>query len=136
MDINLPYGEDLGLLQNGDIAIVTGAEEVVQRIERHLLSNPRGFFNDSPLTPDLLGAPDWGIGLGRFVETAASQATIQEMETLISAGILSEPLVDNTFDPTITFERPNPQELDVTINFDMVTDEEVTVSFVLPPQLE
>ena len=89
---------------DGDLLVVAGPGETVQRIVRRLLTNPRAKdpSTNQTLPPDDPFNPTYGAGAGRFLGKRAVQGFAQLIKGLVQGVFAAEPGVLRQPPPTVS----------------------------------
>lgn len=100
---------DLRVAINGDFAVVQGDDFIRQRLITQLITNPTEYDANGEvrILGDHLYAPDFGIGIGRDVDSADTETLIAMRKQRVLQALRNEPGVDQTIPPTvqITFDK-------------------------------
>lgn len=101
------WGQDSQFSASGDDLTVDTALEMEQRILRGLLTNPL----DDPFNPT------YGAGLGRYIGQTLPPERYAEIRSAILKVVMTEPDVQKTPLPDITYQTDNNSFLSATISY-------------------
>jgi hypothetical protein len=112
----LEWGGDFVVTPSGSIQIAQGWDQIRQRIIRRIVTNPAQQLPDGNFTPpDYIFHPLYGLGLGSLVDQNFDDSFTKDLEGRITAGVLADSQVDQSFVPTFQYYRPNPGSLVVVV---------------------
>ena len=131
----LNWDGDMIASQQGGLVLASGWDEIRQRIERRILTNPQRKNFDGTIQPaGYIYHPDYGLGLQYIVCEALSDDMVSQLEQKITQGILEDVDVDETFLPEITVDRPNRKTVVIDALLRLKTGLNQNVVFVVAEQ--
>ena len=132
-DLFLEFGSDLLLTANGDIAMAEGWDEIRQRIERRILTNPAIEQSNGTLTPgDYIFDGDYGLGASTAIGYTFTPAVIQAFMQRIYQGVLTDVGVNTNVPPVITVIQQSPQQVQFNIAVTLASGAQNTILLSLP----
>lgn len=133
MDIFVEFATDFLLTATGDIVAAEAWDEVRQRIERRILTNPASEQdNGTPIPADYIFDPDYGLGARAAVGNTFTQQMIAAFENRIYQGVMVDQGVNNTVPPVITVRQVNPQSVEFDIAVTLASGQANTILLSLP----
>jgi hypothetical protein len=118
-DIDLPWAGDFSLTATGDIATVTGAPKVVERLVRRFLTNPQRTDKVGRVinVPDYLFHPQYGGGARVVVDKPITSETFLAIQQRFAqqATLENEVALDPTPVINLTADNVGNMVMDVTV---------------------
>lgn len=132
-DLFLEFGTDFLLTANGDLCMATGWDEIRQRIERRILTNPAfEQFNGAPVVAEYIFDSNYGLGARAAIGFVFNNATIQQFIQRIYEGVLVDQGVNTNVPPVITYSQPTPNEIIFNIAITLANGQQNTILLSLP----
>ncbi len=130
----MEYGGDLVLNQHGGLLMAVGWDEIRQRIERRLLTNPAMTLDDgTPVAADYLQHPSYGVGLPEEVGRNWTQAQAARITQKIAQGVVTDASVDPTAPPTLQVKIAGQHLVLINIGITLIdqTQGQIPISFTI-----
>jgi hypothetical protein len=132
-DLYFEWGQDLQLTAAGDLLLASGWDQVRQRIERRVFTNPATLQdNGAPIRADYYFHPTYGLGARAHGGDILNNAFIQKMTQLLNQGILVDQGVDTAILPTITSQQLSVNSVLFTILVYLANGTQETIEIILP----
>jgi hypothetical protein len=133
MDLFIELQSDFLLTANGDIVAAEGWDEVRQRIERRIFTNPAAAQDNGAVIPaDYIFDPEYGLGARAAVGNTFTQQMIAAFTQRIYEGVMVDQGVNNNVPPVITVKQVNPQNVEFSIQVTLATGLAQTILLSLP----
>lgn len=134
-DLYLDYGTDLNFAPNGDIQVVRGSILTNQRLARRFFTNPqqRDASGNAIAKADYIFHPDYGTGLGRFVESLVNETVQRQIELLMAGQARLESTVAPMPLPTASSVFKLTGELNVYLRYTTREGRQAQTGFSLSP---
>lgn len=134
-DLHLDFGTDLNFAPNGDVQLAEGATLTNQRLARRFFTNPQqtDASGIAFASADYLFHPDYGLGLGRFVDTLGNRTTQRQVELLMAGQARSEAMIAPLPIPTAQSALKPTGQLDVVLRYATRAGDQVLAGFSLAP---
>lgn len=130
----LEWGSDFTLTPSGSLQIASGWDEVRQRIERFLLTNPQAVALDgTPIPADYIFHITYGLGAGATIDTNVTSENINAMIQKTYNAVLSDPDVDPSYPPSVTFTQPQDHTLVLVIYVKLLSGQAGQVAIQMSP---
>ena len=130
--IGLEYGGDFMLNQYGGLQVVTGWDEVRQRLERAVLTNPAtNNSGQGPLPPDYLYHPSYGAGAQRQIGQGIDADNLATVTAKVQQAVAADPSVDGSVAPTATLTQSGFQALTLAVNVTLTNQTQGQVVFAI-----
>lgn len=118
----LEWNSDFVLMCRTSIETATGWDQNRQRIIRRIITSAAQQLPDGTFTPaQYIFDPTYGDGLGQMVGQNFNQAFLDQVEQIITRGVIADSSVPPGQTPTITFQQPNPQILVIFITVPQIS---------------
>lgn len=113
----LEYGQDFALNANGGLLMAQQFDETRQALCRTAFTVPAGaqYPNGSPVTPDYLAAPDFGLGLALKIGANVTSKSEHDIRRALVAAAASLPGVDPSQPATVTIFDDPAHTLNATV---------------------
>ncbi len=125
----LDWGQDFVLTSNGSLQMATGWDYIRQMLVRGLLTNPTNILPDgTPIPADDIFNPTYGVGAGSYVDqniTASIEGQLTQRVTTLATTI---PGINPNITPSVTFKKPAPHELQMTVGLKLSNGQPGTVT--------
>lgn len=130
----MEWGEDLVLTPGGSLQMASGWDEVRQRIERRLLTNPLEVLPDGePVTPDYIFDTTYGLGIPKYVGQNPTQDQLNQLRQKTNQGVMIDDQVSNAYPPGISlYKGSNPFELLMIIRVVLKSGQPGQIALSLP----
>lgn len=134
-DLYLDFGTDLNFAPNGDVQLATGSTLTNQRLARRFFTNPQQTnTSGNPIArADYIFHPEYGAGLGRYVESLGNSVTQRQIELLMAGQARLESAVAPLPLPTASSAFKPTGELDVSLRYATRDGNQVQTGFSLAP---
>lgn len=110
--IFLEWGGDFITTPSGSIQVAVGWDQIRQRIVRRVITNPAEQLPSGVFTPpDYIFHPTYGLGLGSMVDQDLSDDFISQLEGRITAGVLADSQVNQSFTPQFQYYNQSVSSL-------------------------
>lgn len=130
----LEWGQDFIVTPNGSIQMATGWDQVRQRIERRLLTNPAETLPDGePVEPDYLYDTSYGLGAGKLIGQPRTKQLLGQILQVVNAGVMVDDAVSNAAPPSVSLYVINPSETLLIIGVDLLTGEVGQIAIATTP---
>lgn len=134
-DLYLDFGTDLNFAPNGDVQLATGSTLTNQRLARRFFTNPQSLdaSGNAIAKADYIFHPDYGAGLGRYVESLGNSTTQRQIELLMAGQARVEAAVAPLPLPTASSSLKPSGELDVFLRYTTRGGGQAQTGFSLAP---
>ncbi len=133
-DVSVPLRGAAQFDETGDLFLSQGVDLANQRIARRLYTNPVTKSSDGEIVQagDDPFNQDYGIGLGRKVDSILDSATLEDIVVDIKTGFAQEEMVDQTLPVGVGFfENPRLNAEIVVIDYTLLDGRRGEVGFGL-----
>lgn len=132
-DLFLEDGADFVLTAAGDLLIATGWDEVRQRVERRIFTNPQTTqTNGSPVQPEYIFHTDYGLGAEATIGNVWDQSAINAFQDKIIQGVIQDQGVNGAVMPTVQVDPISGHEVDFKIQVTLVNGLQNTITLSVP----
>lgn len=134
-DLYLDFGTDLNFAPNGDVQLADGSTLTNQRLARRFFTNPQQTdgTGNAISRADYVFHPDYGTGLGRYVDSLGNSTTRRQIELLMAGQARMESTVAPLPLPTVSSSFKPTGELDVFLRYMSAEGGQVQTGFSLAP---
>lgn len=134
-DLYLDFGTDLNFAPGGDLQVADGAALTNQRLARRFFTSPqqRDAAGNVVTKGDYIFHPDYGAGLGQFVDSLGNATSQRKIELLMAGQTRLEPAVAPLPLPTASAALKPTGELDVYVSYTTRQGGQVQTGFSLAP---
>jgi len=134
-DLYLDFGTDLNFAPNGDLQLARGAILTNQRLARRFFTNPQqtDARGSAIAFADYLFHPDYGLGLGRFVDSLGHRTTQRQIELLTAGQARLESAVAPLPLPSTQASLKANGELAISLRYSTRDGNQVLAGFSLAP---
>lgn len=134
-DLHLEFGTDLNFSPNGDLQLADGSTLTNQRLARRFFTNPQQADGSGSAIAraDYIFHPDYGTGLGRYVDSLGNMTTRRQIELLMAGQARLESTVAPLPLPTAYSTFKPTGELDVFLRYATPEGGQVQTGFSLAP---
>ncbi|MBO9539688.1 phage tail protein [bacterium] len=134
-DLYLDFGTDLNFAPNGDVQLASGSILTNQRLARRFFTNPQQVDASGATLAraDYIFHPNYGTGLGRYVDSLGNATTQRQIELLMAGQARLEASVAPLPVPSASSAFKVTGELDVFLRYATRDGGMVQTGFSLAP---
>ena len=129
----LEWGGDLVLTANGSVQMASGWDQTRQFFERALMTNPNSVAsNGSPIPPDYIFEPNYGVGAGQFVGlNLLSSGIYSSFIQRVQQAAAVTPNLNTAIPPAVSTVEGQPHQFTSTITLTLINNKpgSVTLEF-------
>jgi phage baseplate assembly protein W len=123
------WGQDLVLTPSGQLQTATGWDQIRQRIERRLLTDPSGILPDgTPLSAEYIFHPDYGEGLQNYVGQDVNESWVNNVRKCVLAATRVDSGVEPDTLPQVSFQQTATHTVLLLIIVTLISGETGTIA--------
>jgi hypothetical protein len=132
-DLFLEDGADFVLNAAGDLVIATDWDEVRQRIERRIFTNPQTTqTGGEPIEPEYIFHTDYGLGAEAVIGDTWNQNAINSFRDKIIKGVIQDQGVNGAVMPSVQVNPISGHEVEFQIQVTLVNGLQNTITLSVP----
>lgn len=115
---SLEVNGDLEFADDGSLKMVSGPDEIIQRIIRRVVTNPQSKLDNGQIVAaDYIFAPTYGLGMGVLVESEMSEEIFTQLSSIVRQGVLEDAEVDSSIEPDIRIKARDNDTVIIEASF-------------------
>lgn len=121
----LEWGGDFVVTPNGSLQWASGWDEVRQRIERRIITNPLEVLpSGEAVPPDYIFDTNYGLGYAKLVNQNLNNTMLSTIKQRAYQGVTVDDAVSGAYPPQISLYSPIPGELILVLGVTLKTGEQ------------